>query len=165
MRRLHIIGRKNHGKTNLIVDLIAEASKRGIRPGAIKHTHHQHELDTPGKDSYRHREAGAELVGVLSHSLSAVFWPARDLPKKDRYAQLEAVFANCDLVLVEGDSETDAPKIEVWRAQLGSPPLAVGDSRVLAVVTDDAVEVPQPVLSRSDVPGLLQWILTDLNSK
>ena len=75
MKRLHIVGRKNSGKTTLIVDLVQLLTKNGCRVGTIKHTHHHHELDTPGKDSHRHREAGAELVGVVSRSMTAVFRP------------------------------------------------------------------------------------------
>ncbi|MCA9266810.1 MAG: molybdopterin-guanine dinucleotide biosynthesis protein B, partial [Planctomycetales bacterium] len=69
MKRLHLIGRKNHGKTRLIVDLVEELTSRGLRVGTIKHTHHRHELDTPGKDSYQHRTAGAAVVGILSRSM------------------------------------------------------------------------------------------------
>jgi molybdopterin-guanine dinucleotide biosynthesis protein MobB len=74
MKRLHVIGGKNHGKTTLVVELVKEFSRRGISVGTIKHTHHQHELDVPGKDSYRHRMAGAAAVGILSPSMSALFF-------------------------------------------------------------------------------------------
>jgi len=75
MRRLHIVGRKNSGKTTFIVELVRYFTSSGLRIGTIKHTHHQHELDTPGKDSHRHREAGAQVVGILSRAMSAVFLP------------------------------------------------------------------------------------------
>ncbi len=71
MKRLHVIGGKNHGKTTLVVDLIAELTSRGFRVGSIKHTHHEHELDIPGKDSHRHRSAGACKAAILSRSMSA----------------------------------------------------------------------------------------------
>ena len=61
-----MIGRKNSGKTTLVSELVTEFTARGYRVGTIKHTHHQHELDVPGKDSYRHREAGAAIVGIIS---------------------------------------------------------------------------------------------------
>ncbi|MDC0936360.1 molybdopterin-guanine dinucleotide biosynthesis protein MobB, partial [Pirellulales bacterium] len=66
--RVHIVGRKNHGKTTLIVELIGELRGRGLRVAAIKHTSHAHDLDTPGKDSHRHGEAGAAVVGILSRN-------------------------------------------------------------------------------------------------
>lgn len=160
MHRIHVIGRKNHGKTQLIVELVAELRRRGLRLGTIKHTHHRHELDTPGKDSHRHREAGAAVVGILSHGMSAVFVPTHDADGPvDRYAALAPLFADCAVVLVEGDSQARAPRIEVWRAAAGTPPLALEDTAIRAVVTDDPVEVRVPVLPRSDVGGLATWLL------
>ena len=75
MRRIHIIGRKNSGKTSLVVRLVEYYRTAGYRVGTIKHTHHHHELDTPGKDSFRHRQAGASAVGILAPTMNAVFWP------------------------------------------------------------------------------------------
>ncbi len=123
MKRLHIIGRKNHGKTTLIVELVDILSRRGLRVGTIKHTHHRHELDTPGKDSHRHRQAGAAFVGILSPDLNAAFWMApTTTPHDERYAAFEPLHAHCDLVLVEGDTETAGDKIEVWREGIGGAP-------------------------------------------
>ena len=102
MKRIHIIGGKNHGKTTLIVELVQELSARGVRVGTIKHTHHEHELDLPGKDSYRHREAGAAVAGILSQSMNAVFWPPQTTDNStsdSRYAVFEQIFADCDVVL------------------------------------------------------------------
>jgi molybdopterin-guanine dinucleotide biosynthesis protein MobB len=155
MNRIHIVGRKNHGKTQLVVELVAEFNRRGLRVGTSKHTHHRHELDTPGKDSPRHRLAGAAAVGIVSESMSAVFLPvARDCSSEDGYTALEPLFAPCDLVLVEGGSQAQAPKIEVWRANLATSPMADQDPSMLAVVTDDLVDVRAPVLPRSDVRRL-----------
>jgi molybdopterin-guanine dinucleotide biosynthesis protein B len=161
MRRIHVIGRKNHGKTQLVVELVEELSRRGLRVGTIKHTHHHHELDTPGKDSHRHRAAGAAAVGILSPAMSAVFLPAQQPQDgEDRYRAFAALFAACDLVIVEGDSQTAAPKIEVWRAAAGGQPLALHDHSILAVVTDDPLPLePAAVRLRSDVPGLATWLL------
>jgi molybdopterin-guanine dinucleotide biosynthesis protein MobB len=164
VKRLHVIGRKNHGKTTLMIELVACLKQAGCRVGTIKHTHHRHELDTPGKDSYRHRQAGADVVGILSRSMNAVFWPPLEDGSVDRYAAFEPLFAACDIVLVEGDTLAAAPKIEVWRAQLGTEPIAGGDPSVLAVVSDDRLEIPVPVLPRSDVPGLAAWLRERLGS-
>ena len=155
MLRLHIVGRKNSGKTTLIVDLVRELTARGLKVGTIKHTHHHHELDTPGKDSFQHREAGATAVGIVSPRMDAVFRP-RDPrePDADRYAAMATVFADCDLVLVEGDSQTNAPKVEVWRAAATEAPISANDDAVIAIITDDNVEVSTPVWPRSNITAL-----------
>jgi molybdopterin-guanine dinucleotide biosynthesis protein MobB len=162
MKRLHIIGRKNHGKTTLVTELVAHLKQTGYRIGTIKHTHHRHELDTPGKDSHRHREAGAEVVGILSPSMNAVFWQPQAAEEGDPYDQFDSMLVACDLILVEGDSQTAAAKIEVWRSELGSQPLAENDPTVLAVVSDDAPASQFLTLPRSDVPALAKWILERL---
>lgn len=163
MNRIHVIGRKNHGKTQLVVELVAEFNRRGLRVGTIKHTHHRHELDTPGKDSHQHRLAGAAAVGILSESMSAVFLPAEHRVRGENgYAPLTPLFATCDIVLVEGDATARAPRIEVWRANQGTLPLAAEDESILAVVTDDSLyslNVRMPILPRCDVDQLAAWLL------
>lgn len=161
MKRLHIIGGKNHGKTTLIVELVRELTGRGLRIGTIKHTHHHHELDTPGKDSHRHREAGSAVVGICSRSMNAAFWPPDEDERgaasgEQKYAKLASVFDDCDLVLVEGDSQTRAPKLEVWRSEIGTAPIAKSNPSVLAVVSDDPNVGSSgiTVWSRADVAGL-----------
>ena len=164
MKRLHIVGRKNSGKTTLIVDLVKELSRRGIEVGTIKHTHHRHELDVPGKDSYQHRMAGAAVVGILSPAMNAVFLPASETHamETDRYAMFVPMFAQCELVLVEGDSQTTAAKIEVWRSEVGAPPLSINDRSIMALVTDNAPPSAALVLPRADVARLASWICSRL---
>ena len=155
MKRLHILGRKNHGKTTLLVELTAYFAARGLRVGTIKHTHHAHELDTPGKDSHRHREAGAAVSAILSRSMNAVFWPPRPEEQGgDRYAAFAPHFADCDLVIVEGDTVCDGVKMEVWRAAVGSEPMALSDPKIRAVVTDDEVDVPVPKIPRREIAAI-----------
>jgi len=160
MNRLHIIGHKNQGKTTLVVDLVGELSRRGLRVGTVKHTHHKPELDVPGKDSHRHREAGAAVVGVLSRGLSAVFLPTdAEAVGEDRYAAMASSFSGCDLVLVEGDSQTTAPKIEVWRAGGGHAPIFESDHSILAVVSDDETHCDVETLPRMDISALAEWVI------
>jgi molybdopterin-guanine dinucleotide biosynthesis protein MobB len=160
LRRIHIIGRKNSGKTTLVVELVEELTRRGFSVGTIKHTSHRHELDTPGKDSHRHREAGARLVGVLSRNLAAVFRPLdREDQEVDPYEALSASFAECDLVLVEGDSSTAMTKVEVWRAAARHDPVAAEDGTIRAVITDDQPDVEVPLWPRSDRAALADRIL------
>ena len=162
MRRIHIVGRKNSGKTTLVTDLVAEFTRHGLRVGTIKHTHHQHELDTPGKDSHRHREAGAAAVGILSRSLSAVFWPSQEITPRQsdqRYERFAPLFSDCDLVLVEGDTHTSGCKIEVWRAAVDTPPLAESVSGIHAIITDDDPQADLPTWSRSDLATLAKKLM------
>jgi molybdopterin-guanine dinucleotide biosynthesis adapter protein len=167
MNRVHIIGGKNHGKTTLMVDLVSEFHTRGMRVGTIKHTHHSHELDIPGKDSHRHREAGAVVSGILSQSMNAVFWYDEGLKNSEeshldpdgRYCSFSWAFADCDILLVEGDTQTDAFKLEVWRAVNDTPPIAGRVNNVLAIVTDDRIETPLPILARANVAAVADFIL------
>ena len=157
---IHIVGRKNSGKTTLIVELVRHLTHQGYRVGTVKHTHHLHELDTPGKDSHQHREAGAAAVGILSPMMNAIFWPNNansDIGSK--YEKFACLLQNCDVVLVEGHLHADAIKLEVWRADLGQPPYAVEVSGIRAIITDDAHSCDVPRLSRKDVPGLAAEVL------
>lgn len=152
MKRVHLVGGRNHGKTTFLVELIAELVRRGVAVGAIKHTSHRHTLDTPGKDSYRHRESGADPAALLTGEGVGVF--LRLAPTDDPYQRLETLYADCDLVLVEGDLSTAAIKIEVYRRDAGGTPLALERPDILAVVSDDAPAVSVPVWPRRDV----RWI-------
>ncbi len=156
MRRIHLVGSKNHGKTTLLVELIEAATHRGLRVGAIKHTHHAHQLDKPGSDSYRLRGAGAAPAAFVSGSGIGVFLPCEPGSCYDR---LEELYADCDLVLVEGDLTARATTIEVWRAAEGRPPLALSQKGITAVVTDDPLNIDLPVLPRTDIEGLLDQVL------
>jgi molybdopterin-guanine dinucleotide biosynthesis protein B len=140
--RLHIVGVKNAGKTTLVLELVGELTHRGYRVGTIKHSPHEHELDQPGTDSFRHREAGGSPSAFVTSRGTALFLPPSF--GEDPYAAIEQYFATCDLVLVEGDLEARAPKFEVWRPEVNRPPLALGFPGVLAVISDsfDSPQVP-----------------------
>jgi len=160
--RVHIVGRKNSGKTTLVCELVREFTSRGIRVATIKHTHHHHELDTPGKDSHLHREAGAAGVGILSPQMTAMFVPSdRELRGERRYEQFESLFADCRLILVEGDLQSTAPRVEVWRSVVSEEPYAAGDPKIAAVISDDiATGLVCSIWSRSNVVNLADQILS-----
>lgn len=153
MLRVHIIGRKNSGKTTLVCELIREFSARGLKVMTVKHTHHRHELDSPGKDSHKHREAGALAVGILSPHMMAMFVPSdREAQGVSRYSQFEHHFADCDLLLVEGDTQANAPRIEVWRSVSSEDPYAKADAAILAVVSDESPPgINCPIWPRRDI--------------
>jgi molybdopterin-guanine dinucleotide biosynthesis protein MobB len=157
MKLLHIIGRKNHGKTTLVVELTESLRRRGVRVGTIKHSTDALDLDTPGKDTHRHRAAGASPVALVSGGGVTVFLPRRE----DVYTQLDPVFAGCDVVLVEGDVTGPGPKVEVWRREAGGEPIAAGRQDIVGVVSDDTLDWPVTVWPRHDVElvagQVLQW--------
>ena len=161
-RRIHIVGRRNSGKTTLVCELVREFTARGLKVATVKHTHHQHELDTPGKDSHKHREAGAAAVGILSPHMTAMFIPAeREQAGESRYAQFEVQFSDCDLILVEGDLQALAPRIEVWRSATIENPYASNDCGIIAVVSDEALPgLKCAVWSRQDIGRIADNILT-----
>ncbi|NLY02907.1 MAG: molybdopterin-guanine dinucleotide biosynthesis protein B [Rhodopirellula sp.] len=155
MKRLHIVGRKNHGKTTLLVEILRELRSAGLCVGTIKHTRHVHELDSPGSDSYRHRLGGAAPAAIVSGDAIAVHLPRRE---QDYFDQIKPLFAGCDLVLVEGDLDGDGHKIEVWREAMGEPCLAGERPDIAAVITDDAATATATILPRSDLQPLLDYL-------
>lgn len=162
MKRVHLVGRKNHGKTELMLELLRELSSRRLRVGSFKHSGHEHVLDTPGKDSFRHREAGASPSAIVTPSSIGLFLPLP--PGISPYDLLAPFYEHCDVILVEGHASLPGPKIEVWRAEVGTPPLANEFGGIEAVVTDDIVDVPCPVWPRHDLPVLGTALLELLSS-
>jgi molybdopterin-guanine dinucleotide biosynthesis protein B len=143
---MHVVGfcgPSGVGKTTLIEGVIAGLKARGLRVSVIKHAHKAFDIDRPGKDSHRHREAGASEVLVASAQRLALLreYDTEGLPPlRDLLAELSPA----DWVLVEGWKHADLPKIEVWRAALGQAPLYPHDPFVTAVATDDRAALPAP---------------------
>lgn len=156
MRRVHLVGSSGHGKTTLAVALIAHWTAAGLRVGSIKHTGHRHELDTPGKDSWRQRQAGASPAAIIAGDRLALHLSLS--PTEDPYLAIACHYADCALVLVEGDVEAAAPKVEVWRAGLGSRPLAAGRTDLSAIITDDQPGLAIPCWSRQDLPAIARQL-------
>jgi molybdopterin-guanine dinucleotide biosynthesis adapter protein len=157
MKRLHIVGKGRPGRTCLIEALIPRLQAAGLTVGSLKHTPHAHELDKPGKDSHRYREAGAMPAGIITDGLFAIYgqWGTNE----DPYEQVAPMFAACDLVLIEGGGSAAAPKVEVW--SLGEALLAATDPGVIALVSNDRAQVSCPVFSWSaeDIQALTDQIL------
>jgi molybdopterin-guanine dinucleotide biosynthesis protein MobB len=135
MRIYGIVGRRNSGKTHLIARLLHAASARGLRVATVKHAHHAFDIDQPGKDSYVHREAGACEVLVASAQRWALVHEHRGAPEPG-LDELLAHLSPCDLVLVEGFESGTHPKLEVYRASCGQPPLAEQDATIEAQALD-----------------------------
>lgn len=145
MHALGFAGYSGSGKTTLIEQLIPRFVERQLRVSLIKHAHHTFDIDRPGKDSFRHREAGASEVLISSRDRWVLMHELRGEQEPDLHAQLSAL-TPCDLVLVEGYKFSDLPKIEVWRASAGKPMLWPNDTNIVAVASDGPVDTSLPTL-------------------
>lgn len=151
MRIIGLAGWSGAGKTTLIARLIPVLAGRGLRVSTIKHAHHRFDIDHPGKDSYAHRMAGATEVLVSSASRFALVHELRDEAEWD-LPDLLGKLAPVDLVLIEGFKRDPHPKIEVFRAANGKPPLHGEDPHIVAIATDSPfpdVSLPQVHLDDS----------------
>ena len=141
MKVIGFCGPSGVGKTTLIEQLIAELKSRGQRVSVIKHAHKRFDIDHPGKDSFRHRQAGAFEVMIASGQRLAKL-REYEIEGQPTVHQLIAEMVECDWLLVEGFKHADIPKIEVWRAALGQPPGYGDDPFVVAVATDAPASLP-----------------------
>lgn len=154
-------GFSGSGKTTLIERLIPLFVREGLKLSVIKHAHHDFDFDTPGKDSYRHRAAGASEVMVSGGRRWVLMHELRGAPEPMLDQQL-ARLAPCDLVLVEGYKHYPIPKIEVWRLGAGKPVLFPSDPHVIAVATDSPVETALPQFGLDETEDIAAFILAHL---
>lgn len=137
-----IAGWSGGGKTSLILRLLPALRARGFVVGVLKHAHHAFDIDHPGKDSRRFREAGCRQVGVSSSRRRAFIYESEDdEAEPDVFSLLAKFDPACNLILVEGYKDAPLPKLEVWRSALERAPLAAGNPHVKAIAADS--EVPQ----------------------
>ena len=166
MKVLGFAGYSGSGKTTLLEQLIPLLRQRGLRVSVVKHAHHRFDIDHQGKDSWRHREAGAYEVVVASERRMALMREYEQPHAFDPHELLAELDPGVDWVLVEGFKHSDLPKIEVWRTPTpdyrGGPALYPQDPCVVAVATD-APELPAPtalpVLKLRDPQAVAQWLL------
>ncbi len=159
MRVMGIVGYKNNGKTTLVVRLVAHLRARGLRVSTVKHAHHSVDIDRPGKDSYRHREAGAVETVLATSRRWALVHELRD----EEEPGLEALLARMtpvDLVLVEGFKAFPHPKLEVHRKAAGTPLIAERDPTVRGVASDEPLPgLALPVFDLDDVDAIAAFVL------
>ena len=149
-----IVGRSQSGKTTLIEKLIPVLRNKGYRIGTIKHSHHIFDFDKSGKDSWRHKDAGAEAVIIASPGKIAMV-------KNDHQGTLDSLidyFDDLDLVITEGYKGARQPKIEVVRAARHNDALLRNDDHLVAVVTDADLKIGQPVFGLEDIDNLADFI-------
>jgi molybdopterin-guanine dinucleotide biosynthesis protein B len=157
MKVIGFIGYSNTGKTTLIERLIPIFRARGLTVSALKNAHHGFDMDRPGKDSFRYREAGAGQVLIATGQRWALL---TETPQRAASLdELLALLAPCDLVIVEGfKSEGHIPRIEVRRTTNTEPTIFPHDPNVIAVATDHAIETSLPVLDLNDAAKIAAFI-------
>lgn len=156
-----IAGRSGSGKTTLIEAMLPLLAARGLRVSVIKHSHHDFEMEPPGKDSARFRLAGAQEVMVASPYRYAIVHELRNAPEPTLAEQV-ARLSPADLVLVEGFKQAAIPRIEVYRPALGKPPLHTEDGSFLAVVTDAPLDTALPCLPLNDPAQVADFVCRTL---
>ena len=160
MRLYGVVGWKNAGKTGLVERLVTEITSRGFTVSTIKHAHHTFDVDRPGKDSYRHRHAGATEVLLSSTNRFALMHELRG-SEEPSLADLLARLSPVDLVLIEGYKRDVHPKVEAFRAETGNPLIALEDGTVKAVAADTPLDLDRPVFDLNDTVSIAEFILAE----
>lgn len=160
MKIYGITGYKNAGKTGLMERLVTEITGRGFSVSTVKHAHHSFDVDHVGKDSYRHRQAGAQQVLLSSRNRWALMTELRGAEEAS-LDDLLARLAPVDLVLVEGYKRDRHPKIEAYRAEMNHPLIAKDDDTIRAVASDVPVTVDQRVFDLNDTKAIADFILSE----
>ena len=159
MKLFGLAGWSGSGKTTVLVRLVPLLAGRGLRVSTVKHAHHGFDIDHPGKDSYRHRGAGATEVLVASAKRWALIHELHEAPEPE-LAELLARMTPVDLVLIEGFKRDRHPKLEIWRRSNGKPLLCLDDPHIVAVASDEPVEgLPVPRLDLNDPDALARFII------
>ena len=162
MKVFGIAGYSGSGKTTLMENLIPQFVMEGLKVSVIKHAHHNFDVDRPGKDSYRHREAGASEVLVTSDKRWVLMHESRG-EEEPTLEQLLTRFSACDLVLVEGFKTEPIPKLEVHRIANAKPPLYPQDKTVVAIACDEPVATRLPQYNLNDAEAIAKFIMCYLN--
>jgi molybdopterin-guanine dinucleotide biosynthesis protein B len=161
MKIFGVAGWSGSGKTTLIEKLIPRFTARGLRVSLIKHAHHTFDVDQPGKDSYRHRHAGASEVLVTSSRRWVLMHELRGAQEPSFEDQVKHL-SPCDLLIVEGFKHAAIPKLEVWRMVTGEGMLHPQDPHIVAVASDAKVETRLPLLDLNDDAGIADFMVRHL---
>lgn len=158
-----IVGKSNSGKTTLLEKLIADLVGRGYRVATIKHNKHGFNIDHEGKDSYRHKKAGAHTTVVSSpHQLALV----KDVDHDHSFEEIRDQFIrDADIILTEGFKVNDYPKIEVYRSELKRELISKKEDGLIAVATDTKLDAGVPCLDINDAKGIADFIETEYLKK
>ena len=158
-----LAGWSGAGKTQLAEALIQHFTQMGYRVATVKHAHHKFDADIPGKDSWRHRKAGAAQVLIASQHRSALFTDYAE-PEEPNLDVLLGQLDPADLILVEGFKAASIPKFEVWRPAVGKPILYKDDPYIFGIASDMVVEeCPLPQFHLDDIVAIADFLLQQLN--
>jgi molybdopterin-guanine dinucleotide biosynthesis protein B len=161
MKIFGFAGWSGSGKTTLIEQLVPRFVQAGLSVSLVKHTHHNFDIDTPGKDSWRHRQAGCTEVLVSSERRWALMRELRGEPEATLEEQISRM-SSCDLLLIEGYKRYPMPKMEVYREANGKPLLHTEDEHIMAVATDVPLPTGLPQLRLDDYDGIAAFIVGEL---
>lgn len=163
MKVVGFAGYSGAGKTTLVEQLIARLRARGLRVSVVKHAHHRFDIDHPGKDSFRHREAGAFEVAIASSRRLALMREFERPTELSVHHLIAELWDGVDWVLVEGFRGSDLLKVEVWRPATGHRARYPDDDFVVAIATDAPAALPvptlRPVLDLNDAEAIAQWLI------
>jgi molybdopterin-guanine dinucleotide biosynthesis protein B len=163
MKVVGFAGNSGSGKTTLVEKLIPALKMRGLRVSVVKHAHHKFDIDHPGKDTFRHREAGAFEVVVASGKRLALMREFEQPAQLSVHQLLAELWDGVDWVLVEGFKSSNLLKVEVWRADSNQPARYAEDDFVVAIATDSPDRLPdetlRPVLDLNDADAIAQWLV------
>ena len=158
-RVIGVAGFKNSGKTTLVEGLVRELSSRGYCVSTVKHAHHSFDIDHKGRDSFRHRKAGAREVAVVARERWALIHEAKD-EEPPSLAEMLEMMSPCDIIIVEGYKGGDQPKIEVRNLALNHPRLAGDEPGIVAIAASGPVEGEHvPVFGRDDYSKIADFII------
>ena len=161
MKIFGVTGYKNAGKTGLMERLVTEITGRGFSVSTLKHAHHAFDVDHPGKDSFRHREAGAHQVVLSSGKRWAMMTELRETSEPS-LNELISKMTPVDLILIEGWKRDDHAKIEAHRAETGNPLIAPNDPTIRAIASDTTLKIDRPVFDLTDTKAIAGFILAEV---
>ena len=160
MKVFGFAGYSGSGKTTLIEQVIPLLVQRGLRISLVKHAHHAFDVDQPGKDSFRHRQAGATEVMLTSTKRWVLMHEIGDQPEPELPEQLRRM-SGCDIVLVEGFKKQPIPKLEIHRAAHGAPLLFPEDPNIVGIATDEPIETRLPKFALIDYDTIAAFVMAN----
>ncbi|WP_332774817.1 molybdopterin-guanine dinucleotide biosynthesis protein B [Polaromonas sp.] len=165
MKVVGFAGYSGSGKTTLVEKLIPALKLRGLRVSVVKHAHHSFDIDRPGKDTWRHREAGAFEVVVASQHRLALMREFEKPAQLSVHQLIAELYSGVDWVLVEGFKDSDLLKIEIWRAEAGKPARYPDDDFIAAIATDSPEQLPEatlrPVLDLNNPDAVADYLVNN----